>query len=126
HRVLGGRIYAHLRRRAQSRHRRRIDDHPATLGEHHRQLVLHAQPDALDVDAHDGVELRLAAFGQPPLLDLDAGIVEGVIEPPVTAKNPLDHAANLLVTGHVAADEQRLATGGANLRHAGFAAALIE
>ncbi|MNM51504.1 hypothetical protein D3C81_625650 [compost metagenome] len=124
--MLGGAVDAHLRRRTQAGHRRRVDNGAATLGQQQRQLVLHAQPDALDVHAHDGIELRFTALGQSPLLDLDTGVVVGIIEPPVGGDDLLVQLAHIGLAGHVAGDEQRLAAGVTNQPDGGLAADRIE
>ncbi|MNP17640.1 hypothetical protein D3C76_1100780 [compost metagenome] len=107
--MLGGAVDTHLRRGPKTSHRCRIDDGAATLGQHQWQLVLHAQPHTLDVDAHDRVELSLAAFGQAALLDLDTGVVEGVIQTPVGLDRAPHQLPHIRLAGDVAADEQGLA-----------------
>ncbi|MNH22654.1 hypothetical protein D3C79_825180 [compost metagenome] len=109
--MLGRAVDAHLRRRAQACHRGGVDDSPAALGQQQRQLVLHAQPHPFDVDAHDGVELCLAALGQAALLDFDTGIVVGIVQATVGLNDLLMQPAHISVTGHVTGHEQRLATG---------------
>ena len=112
--MLGRRIDAHFRRRPQARHRGRVDDGAATLGEHQRQLVFHAQPDPFDVDSHDGVELGFTAFSQAALFDFNPGVVERIVDAPIGRHRLLDHRLDLCVAGDVAAHELRLATGLAN------------
>ncbi|MNE34004.1 hypothetical protein D3C80_1277040 [compost metagenome] len=126
HRVLAGAVDTHLRRRSQPRHRGCIDDHPTALGLQQGQLVLHAQPYALHVHAHDGIELRLATFSQPVLLNLDAGVVEGIVQPAKGGDQAFVQLAHLGVAGDVTGNEQRLATCGVNLRHRRLATQRVE
>ncbi|MNZ84323.1 hypothetical protein D3C78_1030750 [compost metagenome] len=76
--------------------------------------MLHAQPHALHVDAHDGVELALLAVGQTTLLDLDAGIVEGIVQAAIGGHGAVHQRLDLGVAGHVAANEGGLAAGSAD------------
>ena len=63
--------------------RGRVDDRAASLLEDQRDLVLHAQEDAAQVDVDDPVPLLLVVVGgRSRLLRLDAGVVEGEVQPP--------------------------------------------
>ncbi|CRO11323.1 hypothetical protein PAERUG_P62_London_9_VIM_2_01_14_00777 [Pseudomonas aeruginosa] len=110
HRVLGSSVDAHLRRRAEPGDRGGVDDRATALGQHQRDLVLHAQPDALHVDSHDGVELGFVAVGQLALLDLDTGVVEGIVETAVGRCATLYQRLDLGVAGDVAANEEGFAS----------------
>ena len=109
--MLGGAVNAHFRRSTEAGHRGGVDDGAATLGHQQRQLVLHAQPHAFDVDAHDGVELGFAAFVEAPLLDFDARVVEGVIQAAVGLDYAGHQRLHLSVAADIAAHEQRFAAG---------------
>ncbi|MNO84921.1 hypothetical protein D3C76_762750 [compost metagenome] len=124
--MLGGAVDAHFRRCPQPRHRGGIDDGTTALGQQQGQLVLHAQPHTLDVDAHDGVELRLATLGQTALLDLDASIVVGVVQPAIGGYQPFMQLAHIGLPGHVAGDEHRIAARIVDQAHRGFAADRVE
>ncbi|MCY1180235.1 hypothetical protein D9M73_206660 [compost metagenome] len=84
--------------------------------------MLHAQPHALHVDVHQRVELGLAAIRQAAAFDLDAGVVEGVVEPAIGGQGTGHQRGDLGIAGHVAADEGRLAAGGTDRLDAGLAA----
>ncbi|MNQ75606.1 hypothetical protein D3C85_904080 [compost metagenome] len=124
--MLGSRVDTHFRRSPKTGHRSGIDDGPAPLGKHQRQLVLHAQPDALDVDAHDCIELIEGALRQPALFDLDPGIVEGIIEAAISVHCLGHQVLHVTFQGHVAAHEHRLTTGRTDQLDGAFTARHIE
>ena len=111
HRVLAGGIDRLRRRAHQARHRCRIDDRPAALLEHLADLVLHAQPRALDVDVDDAVEQRFLGVGQRQVLFLDAGVVKGAVEAAEIRHRLVDQRFNFGRARDVGLHEQRLATG---------------
>ena len=59
-----------------------VDDRATSLLEDQRNLVLHAQEDAAQVDVDDPVPLLLVVVGgRSRLPRLDAGVVEGEVQP---------------------------------------------
>ena len=70
----------HFGRADQPGYGRSVDDGAAALLHHLRQLVLHAQPDALDVDIHDAVKHRFRTVGQAHVLFFNACVVESAVE----------------------------------------------
>ncbi|MNT83827.1 hypothetical protein D3C72_2237560 [compost metagenome] len=60
------------------------------------------------------------------LLNLDPGVVEGVVQPAVGGHQALMQLAHLGVAGHVASNEQRFAACRVDLRHGGLAADRVE
>ncbi|MNH17804.1 hypothetical protein D3C79_774890 [compost metagenome] len=88
--------------------------------------MFHAQPHALDVDAHDRVELRFAAFGQTALLDFDTGVVEGIVQPPIGLDSACQQLLHVGLTGDITSDEQCLTACRADQFDRGFAADSVE
>ncbi|MNJ57940.1 hypothetical protein D3C77_535510 [compost metagenome] len=108
--MLGSTVDTHLRRGTQAGDRRGVNDGATALGQQQRQLVLHAQPHTFDVYAHDGVELSFAAIRQTPLLNLDTGIVEGIVETTVSLERSGHQMLHIGFASNVAGYEQRLCT----------------
>jgi hypothetical protein len=92
-----------------------VDDGAAALRAHLVQLVLHARPDTAQVDRGDPVEVLGRLVGRVAGRDLDAGVVEGHVEPAEGVDRALDEGGNLGLVGHVAGDGERLMTGGGEL-----------
>ncbi|MNF67238.1 hypothetical protein D3C84_490440 [compost metagenome] len=115
-----GAVDTHFRCGAEACNRSGIDDGTTALGQQQRQLVLHAQPDPLDVDPHDRVELGLAAFGQLALFDFDTGIVEGVVQTPIGAQGLGHQLLHVGIAGHVATDENGLPARGTDQSNRAF------
>jgi hypothetical protein len=73
--------------------------------------VLHAVPDATEVDGGHGVEAVGRLVGQVARVADDAGIVERHIEPTERGDCALDHGGHLVFPCHVAGDADHLAMG---------------
>ncbi|MNO94566.1 hypothetical protein D3C76_861860 [compost metagenome] len=119
--MLGRRVDAHLRCSPETGHRSRVDDCTAALGQQQRQLILHAQPHAFDVDAHDRVELVDRTLGQFALLDLDAGVVEGIVETAVGIDHFIHQIFYIAFQRNVATHERRFAACRTDQRYRAFA-----
>src|SRR5437016_4353680 len=86
-----------------------VDDCTAAGFQHRRNLVLERQPNALDVDVHDLVVRLFGLIRQRCQRLLDAGVVEGAIEPAEFRQRPLDHRLDIALLRDVGLDEDRLA-----------------
>src|SRR5439155_22313009 len=95
--------------------RRAIDDCAAALAEHLVQLVLHAAPDAAQVDGDHAIPFVAADLGGLHASLHDAGVVECSIEPSERGHGSVDHGRHLSVIGDVAANGERLATAAGEL-----------
>ena len=92
-----------------------VDDRAAALGAHLAQLVLHAGPDAAQVDRADAVEGLGRLVGGVGQREHDAGVVEGHVEPAELGDGALDEGGDLVLVGDVAGDAERPVTGGGQL-----------
>ena len=90
HRVFGGDIGRHARRRHQPGDRGGVDDRAAFLLQHDRQHMAQAEKDALDVDRDDLVERLLVMFGGVRPFALDAGVVEKAVDRAMGVERRLD------------------------------------
>ena len=82
---------------------------------HLAQFVLHAGPDAAQVDGVDAVEVLGRLVGGVARGDLDAGVVERHVEPAERVDRALDEGGDLVLVGDVAGDGERPMTGGGQL-----------
>ena len=90
--------------------RRDVDDRAAAVGQHGRNLVLHAQPHALQVHTHDFVPLCLGDvrhLGEPRTRD--ARIVDRAVEAAEFLDRGLDHVFDIRGAADIGLDEMRLA-----------------
>ncbi len=88
--------------------RGRVDDRAAALLEDQRNLVLHAQEDAAEVDVDDPVPLLLVVLrGRSRLPRLDARVVEGEVQPPESLNGLGQGRLHVLGPRHVAPDGER-------------------
>ena len=94
----------------QAAERGAVDDGAASLLAHRSELVLHAGPDAAQVDRVHAVEGFGRFVGRIGRRSLDAGVVEREVEPAESVDRALDQGGDLLLVGHVADDVQRLVT----------------
>ena len=74
---------------------------PATLSQHLRDLVLHAEEDTGEINREHGVERGLAEFVQALASGADgstgnAGIVERAIDPPIGGHGARHHPGDLV------------------------------
>jgi hypothetical protein len=74
---------------------------------HHAQLVLHAGPHAPLIHGGDPLEVLDRLVGGIRRRHLDAGIVEGHIEPTVLCDRAVDHRCNLCLVRNVAGNADR-------------------
>ena len=111
----------------QARGGGQVDDRAAApLLEHLGDLVLHAQPDAAQIDADDAIEFIVGHLIHPQRRPLDRCDVRGAVQPAVTRNRALDQLSNLRRLGHVATGEKRVAARGANLSKGFLAAAPVD
>jgi hypothetical protein len=90
---------------------RGVDDRAAAAGQHERDLVLHGDEHATEVDRHQAVPLRRRdRVGRLDRL-LDARVVEGDIQAAEALDGRVERRPQLVVVGHVAGHRQRLAAG---------------
>ena len=78
---------------------------------HLAQLVLHAGPDAAQVDGGHAVEALGRLLGEVAGETDDAGVVERHVQPTIGGDGALDHGGGLRLVRHIAGDADRLATG---------------
>lgn len=86
-----------------------VDDRAATVGEHERDLVFHAQEHPADVHGHDAVELVVGDVGQGRGRLLDTGVVERGVEATVGVDRGGQCGLDVLGAGDVAAHRQGVA-----------------
>ena len=99
HAMLAGRISADAALADQSGDRSRIDDGAAARADHGRDLVLHGQEDALEVDVDQAAPGHLFFVGDRKSTGTNAGIVECHVKPPEGCERTLDHAATVGFAG---------------------------
>ncbi len=88
--------------------RGRVDDRAASLLEERRDLVLHAQENAAEVDVDNAVPLLLLVLrGRNCLPRLDARVVEGEVQPPESLNGLVQRSLHLLGPRHIAPDGDR-------------------
>ena len=81
--VFRGRIGAKPREPNQSGYRCSVYDGSAALFEHDRNLIFHAQKDALKIDGNNPVKHILRVIGQRLIVAFDSGVIGGIIQPAV-------------------------------------------
>ena len=91
-----------------------------------RQLVLHAGPDAAQVDRVDPVEDLGRLVGGVAGRDLDAGVVEGHVEPAERVDRCLHHGGDAVLVGHVASDAEHLVSCGGEVVGGGAESVLVD
>jgi hypothetical protein len=89
-RVLAGAVNRHAGDADHARDAGIVDDGAGALPQHLADFVDHRQPQALDVDAEDLVEIRLRFFMKRAECLIDAGVVEGDVH----AAEALDRGAD--------------------------------
>src|SRR5882724_6001862 len=107
--VLAGGVERRRGKPDQPRNGRVVDDRTAARLQHRGNLVLERQPDALYVDVHDLVVRLFGLIRQRSQRLLDAGVVEGKIEPAETRQRPSDHRLDIALFRDVGLDEDRFA-----------------
>jgi hypothetical protein len=93
----------------QPLYRRRVDDGSAALLKHPRDLVPHAQPHTLEINADDAVPTLLRVFvrGSPNGAS-DARVVEGAVETAIGRDGMVDQRLDLGCHQHIGFDKDRL------------------
>src|SRR5438552_2297910 len=107
--VLAGGVERSRGKPDQPRNGRVVDDRTAARLQHRRNLVLERQPHALHVDVHDLVVRLFGLIRQRSQRLLDAGVVEGTIEPAESRQRPSDHRLDIALFRDVGLDEDRFA-----------------
>jgi hypothetical protein len=85
------------------------------VGAHRPEFVLHAGPDAAQVDRVHAVEGLGRLVGGVGRWGLDAGVVERDVEPAEGVDRALDQGGDLVLVGDIAADTERSIAGGGQL-----------
>src|SRR5688572_22598402 len=96
----------------QTANRRIVDNGTASLLAHLAELVFHAVPDAAQIDPVHALELFSADISHFHGRRLYAGVIERRIETPEGGYRLLDHCCYLSLVSYIAADADRLVTGG--------------
>ena len=110
--VLGGVVGGPAGKADEPAERRAVHDRAAALVAHLAELVLHAGPDAAEVDGVDPVEQVGGFVGGVGGWGLDAGVVECHVEPAERGDGAVDHRGDLGLVGDVAGDAEHLMPGG--------------
>ena len=79
--------------------------------EHLHDFILHAQPDAAQVDLDDAIEFLVGDLVDAPRSAFDRGDVGGAIQAPVLGHDTLDQSLDVRGRGDVATGEERVAAG---------------
>src|SRR6059036_4072598 len=79
----------------------------ASLLEHQRNLVFHAQKDAAEIDTDDAVPFLLGDFGSGRDWLFNACVVEGKVESPERFERLVQRGFHVLRPRHVAPDRER-------------------
>jgi hypothetical protein len=102
--MLGGVVSGAARQPDQAAERRAVDDGAAALFAHPAELVLHAGPDAAQIDRVHPVESLGRLVSGIDGRGLDAGVVEGEVESAEGIDRALDEGGDLRLIGHIAGD----------------------
>ena len=92
--------------------RRAVDDGAASLLSHLAQLVLHAVPDAAEIDRVHAIEFFAAGISGFHGRRLHAGVVVRRIQSTEGGHSLLDHCCHLSLVSDIATDGNRLMSGG--------------
>jgi hypothetical protein len=104
HAVLGRDVGARLGEPDRAQDRGHVDDGAAAVGHHRRELVAHAEEDAVEVDRQDLAPALDRVLAGWHLVSADAGVVHGDVQPAVVGHDALDHRPHLTLVGHVGGD----------------------
>ena len=115
--VLARHVGRHVGLRQNPDGRGGVNDRAAALVEHDRYLLLHAQPDALEIDVDDPVPVLLADLMGRRLSRFDAGVVVGHVKPPVCGQRLADHVGYVACLGDVDLHKGGVASAVANDLH---------
>jgi hypothetical protein len=92
--------------------RRAVDDGAASLLSHLAQLILHAVPDAAEIDRVHAIEFFATGIGGFHGRRLHAGVVVRRVQATEAGYSLLDHGSHLSLVSDITADGNRLVTGG--------------
>ena len=123
--VLGAVVGGAARKPDQAAERGAVDDGAAALRAHRPQLVLHAGPDAAEVDGVHAVEGLGLFVGGVGRRSLDAGVVECEVQPAEARHGAFHERGDLLLVGHVAGGTECLTARGGQLVRRGPEGLLI-
>src|SRR5215207_7268109 len=90
--------------------RRAVNDGAATLLPHLPELMLHAGPDAPEIDRIHTIEVLGRLVRCVARRDLNAGVVEGHVEPAEASNRAVDHRGDLSLVRYIAGNSNRLMT----------------
>jgi hypothetical protein len=110
----------------ESADRRAVDDGAASLFAHQEQLVLHAAPDAAQIDGEHAIKVLGAGVSCLRKGALHAGIVERRIQLSETEDGLLDHRCHLSLIRDIATDANRLMAGRDQIVRGGMNRSLID
>ena len=113
--MLGGVVGATAWEPDQPAERGAVDDRSGALGAHLGELVLHAGPDAAQIDGVDPVEHLGGLVGGVDGGGLDAGVVVGHVQAAERLDGPGDGGGDLVLVGDVAAHGKYVVPGVAQL-----------
>ena len=106
HRVLAGDVGRQPPRSHQPCRRSGVDDGPAALRHHLRNLMLQAQPNALEIDVYQPVPVVFGVLMQTAgHVALDAGVVVGAVQPPVGRHHLRHQRRHVAGAGNVGVDK---------------------
>ena len=120
--MFGGVVGGAARQPDQAAERGAVDDGAAALRAHLAQLVLHAGPDAAQVDRVHPLEVLGRLVGRVARREHDAGVVERHVEPAERRRRCARPWRRPRLVGHVAGDAERLVARGGQLLGRGCAA----
>ena len=83
-----------------------VHDSPAAMRQHMRNLVLQAQPDALEIDAHDPIEIGLLQLMNRSEATFDAGIVDRGMNATQSLRGAAHDSPHLARVRHIVGDEK--------------------
>src|SRR2546421_7575160 len=109
-------VYCSAREADQATNGRAVYDGTASLLTHLAQLVLHAVPDAAEIDRVHAIEFFAAGISGFNGRRLHASVVVRRIQATEGGYRLLDHCCHLTIIAHVAAKSESLTTGGFELR----------
>ena len=107
--VLGSGVSGTARHSPDAGAGRGIHNHAAALAHHLRDLVLHADERAAQIDVEDAVPLVEVDLVQRRRLVLDAGIVEGAVDAAESFDGLSNRSLDLFRPRHIAGEPERFA-----------------
>jgi hypothetical protein len=104
HAVLGGDVGTDTGVAGQRANRRVVDDRAAALAFHLLQFVLHAAPNAAQVDPNHAIPVFAGAVGGRGDARHHPGVVERGVQSAELGNSSVHHSLNLCVVTHIAAE----------------------